>query len=109
MVALVAPGAHEAVRKDAATQVAAQLALDVPGQRGFVRLARVLEEGREVGADHAVEHRLRRPARSVRGREHGHGAARIADGVPATGFMISRSSRRTRLSRTASEVSRDMA
>lgn len=69
---IVAAAAHEAVRKDAAPKVPAQLLLDVPGQSFVVGLPRPADERLEVLPHDAVEHRLRRASRCIRRGERGH-------------------------------------
>jgi hypothetical protein len=63
----VAVAASESVGKDAASQIAAELLFDVAREWPHVAFPRVGEEGLEVIAHDAVQDRLGRPARKVRG------------------------------------------
>ena len=74
MTATVAVTAQEPSREIAAAEVVLEGLDDVARQRRCVRVRRVGEEGGEVLAHQAVEHRVVRPVREVdAGRSHGSG------------------------------------
>jgi hypothetical protein len=68
----VASTPQEALRKETAPEVSAQLVLDVPRQAAVVVLAGVGEERFQVLAYKVVQNGLGRATRKVRGGEHGH-------------------------------------
>ena len=78
----LASRAKDAVGKDPATKVLAELGLNVLRKRRSVGLACMSEERFEVLAHERVQHRLGRTTRPIRGCESGQRASPKARRVP---------------------------
>jgi hypothetical protein len=94
VAATVAVTASEAFGEHSAFKEGAKLLLDVARQAAIAVLARVGEKGFEVLADQAIENRLGRASRKVRGGESSHGLLHKPDAMPRSRGGISRRKRR---------------
>jgi hypothetical protein len=81
--ASVAVRTYEAMGKDPAAKIRAQLLLYVARKWSVVRIPSMREERLEVHAHDAIEHRFGGAAGPVGGREDGHeSGGRLVAGVP---------------------------